>query len=257
MPDQAVEKKNNWLLRVEGVQLGPFPSTRVRNLLVNGEVSLNTEISRDGRSWEKIQAVAEVVPLNMRAQLGDRSAQTLIHARRVAEQQAGKGQRFPVTALLTVTLLIVGIIALSIWRGLPNDIDTPDCNAQAAPYVNWRNCVLIGLDVGTASLVGANLNSAVLRQAKLTATDLRGANLRYTDLSRADMSYAQLNRAVLLGANLQGADLAEADLTDADLRFADLSGSRLVRTILNGARLSEAIWSDGKVCSSGSVGECR
>ncbi|MEN8178438.1 MAG: pentapeptide repeat-containing protein [Pseudomonadota bacterium] len=258
MSDQAAESNNIWFLRVEGAQLGPYPSARVRNLLANGELSLHAEISRDRKSWKKIQSVPEVVPLKLRAQLGDRSAQTLVHARRVAEQQSRtvKSEKFPVAALLVVSLLISGILAVSIWRGLPQERDVPDCSAQAAPQVNWSNCVLIGIDVGAASLAGANLNSANLRQAKLTATNLMAANLRYSDLSGADMSYAQLKQAVLLGANLQGADLAEADLTEADLRFADLTGSRLEGARLNGARLSEAIWIDGKPCAGGSVGKC-
>ncbi len=259
MPDQTAEKKTIWFLRVEGAELGPFPSAKVRNLLVNGELSLNAEISRDRRSWKKIHTVAEVVPVSMRAQMGDRSAQTLVHARHVAEQQARseKSHSFPLAATLTVSLLIAGIIGVSIWRGLPEEHDTPDCKAQAAPNVNWRNCILIGVDAGAASLAGANLNSAILRQAKLTATDLTDANLQYADLSGADLSYAQLNRAVFLGANLQGADLTEADLTAADLRFADLSGSRLERATLHDASLGEAIWIDGKPCGSGSVGKCN
>ncbi len=258
MSEQTTETKNIWFLRIEGALLGPYPSARVRNLLANGELSLNAEISRDRSSWQEIQTVPEVVPLKLRAQMGDRSAQSLIHARRVAEQQVstGKAQGFPFAALLIVTLLISGIIAVSIWRGLPNAGDAPDCSAQAAPQVDWQHCSLIGVDVGAASLAGANLNSAVLRQAKLTATNLTAANLRYADLSGADLSYAQLNLAVLLGANLQGADLSEADLTAADLRFADLTGSRMERANLAGASLGEAIWIDGKPCASGSVSKC-
>ncbi|MDJ0807297.1 MAG: pentapeptide repeat-containing protein [Gammaproteobacteria bacterium] len=259
MSEQAADTRQIWFLRVEGAQLGPYSSARIRSLLTNGELSLQAEISRDKRNWQKIHRVAEVVPMKLRAQLGDRSAQSLVHARRINEQQTGTGERrgFPVVALSVTLLLISAVLALSLWSGLPQEQNAADCSAKAAPRVNWRHCVMRGIDVGDASLAGANLDSAILREAKLTATDLSGANLRYADLSGADMSYAQLNRAALIGANLQGANLAEADLTDTDLRFADLSGVRLQGALLSRTRFDEAIWIDGKPCAAGSVGECR
>lgn len=258
MSEQRTERENSWFLQVEGVLQGPYPSARVRHLLLEGEVSPQDGISPDRKSWRKIQEVAEVVPLKMRAQLGDRSAQAMMHARRITDEQSGAGraQGFPLVSLLVAMLIVSGIIAGSIWLGLPEQPDEPDCQAPAGPGVNWRNCILIGLDTGAASLAGANLNSAVLRKAKLTATHLAGADLSYADLVGADLSYARLNDAVMVGANLQTAKLVEADLTGADLRFADLTGSRLDGASLRGVRLGGAIWTDGLVCTSESVGRC-
>ena len=258
MANLTEEKPNHWFLRLEGVQLGPFPSTRVRRMLLDGDVTLQAEISRDRSRWVKIQSVAEVLPPNLRAQLGDSSARSRLHARRIAQQSdlTGERQRFPVTALLVSSLLLGGIIAVSLWKGLPREEQSADCDAKPAPNVNWRNCVLVGVDAGAASLEGANLDSAVLRQAKLTATRLNGANLRYADLSGADLSYAQFTGAVLLGANLRGADLTQSDLREADLRYADLTGCRLDQALLSEARFDGAIWLDGQNCADNSVGAC-
>jgi hypothetical protein len=255
--NQIVDDKTGWYVRVEGAQLGPYPSTRVRSLLMNGGLSLASEISRDRRRWQKIRDVAEVVPLKLRAELGDRSAQKLIHARRLAEQAgAERRQGFPILAFSVLLLIVLAIVGLALWRGFPQEETRADCRAPAAPGVNWSNCVHNGLDVGASSLQGANLTSARMRRAKLTATNLTGAKLRYADLSGADMSYAQLAQADLLGANLQGADLSAADLSAADLRYADMTGGRVERALLRGAKLTGSIWVDGRVCAEGSVGKC-
>lgn len=248
----------SWYLRVEGAQLGPYSSSRVRSLLVNGQVSLTNEISGDRQHWRKIREVAEVVPLNLRAELGDRSAQALVHARRVAAQQANidRKERFPIAAFSLVFLLVTSVVGFAVMKGLSKRDVSVDCQALPAPGVNWSNCILPDLDVGNASLQGADLSSAVLQRAKFTATNLQMAKLRYADLSGADMSYAQLVRADLLGANLQYADLSMCDLINADLRFADLTNGRMDGALLTGARFSGTIWLDGSVCAEGSIGEC-
>jgi uncharacterized protein YjbI with pentapeptide repeats len=157
--------------------------------------------------------------------------------------------------LISLLLILFGVGSV-IWLDRPKQMVQPDCNAPAGPGVDWRNCVMPELDVGSASLFGADLNSAVLRQAKLTATDLSGSDLRYADLQGADLSYARLRRADMQGADLSQANLLQADLAGADLRYADLSGSRLQGANLNAVRLGGAIWTNGKVCAETSFGRC-
>ncbi|MDD2309382.1 MAG: pentapeptide repeat-containing protein [Desulfuromonadaceae bacterium] len=101
-------------------------------------------------------------------------------------------------------------------------------------------------------LLGANLHGANLRAADLRGADLRGANLR-----GADLSWAYLSEAKLSGANLREADLSWADLRGANLNWANLSGANLNGAYLNGAYLSETMWTDGRLCKSGSIGMCK
>jgi uncharacterized protein YjbI with pentapeptide repeats len=66
----------------------------------------------------------------------------------------------------------------------------------------------------------------------------------------------------LVGANLVGADLSRANLVGADLRGADLShaylmGANLQNSRQDGANFSGAVWTDGRVCREGSIGDCR
>ncbi len=145
---------------------------------------------------------------------------------------------------------------------------------------NCPGCRLYGAALGSASLSGACLPSANLAGADLRSADLSGANLTGTYLTGADLSGASLSGAYLTGGKLVGAilvdadlshadltfwaDLSGADLTGADLSGADLSagsqylsGANLTGTILTGANLSGTIWTDGRVCASDSIGECR
>lgn len=249
---------NNWYVRLAGIEHGVYTSAGVRRLLLDGDAGLQDQISTDCEHWREIREVAEVIPLRMRADLGDRSAQVLLHARRHTSQEAGEGLAtgFPLSSMISVMMLISGLLGLGIWVGVPKEIDEPQCQAEAGPGVNWRYCILPGKDVGAASLVGANLNSAILRTANFMATNLHRADLSYADLRGADLSYARLSEAVMVGANLQKADLSEADLSHTDLRFADLSGARLDGVKLEGTMLGDAIWVDGTTCRVESVGSC-
>jgi hypothetical protein len=247
-----------WYVKHEGRMAGSLTEARIRQLLLEGELGLSDEISMDNESWQHILSVPSVVPLQLRADSGDKEALAKIAAReKVRANDRAESRQLPVVPL-TVSLLVVGFVLLvSLLIGMPGVSDTPQCDAPPAPGVNWRNCLLSGVDVGSASLAGANLNSSVLREAKLSATDLTAADLGYADLQQADLRYAQLNGAILLGANLQNADLRDADLSQADLRFADLTGSRLSDALLQGARMDKAIWIDGKTCGNASIGVCK
>ena len=258
MKPQDEKSPQAWFVNHEGLVTGPHPGARIRQLLLEGGLGLSDEISVDKKSWQKIVEVPSVVPLQLRADSGDKEAMAKVAAReKVRAKDRARKRKVPVVPLV-VSLLVVGLTLLvSLMIGMPENVDTPQCDAPPAPGVNWRNCLLPGLDVGAASLAGANLNSSVLRQAKLSATDLTAADLGYADLRRADLRYAQLRGASLLGANLQNADLRDADLSYADLRFADLTGSRLNAALLQNARLDSAIWVDGNTCGGDSIGRCR
>lgn len=258
MPARISEQEKAWYLRIENIVQGPYSSTRVRQLLLNGNADLSHEISVDRDNWQQLRDISEVVPVNLRAKLGDQAALVLIQARQQAEPDAlvAETRGFPVAASLVVVFLIVGVLGIAVRQDKPGQVEEPNCAAPAAPAVNWKNCFLSHKDVGAASLAGANLNSAIFRHAKLTATNLMESDLRYADLRGADLSYAQLNHARMQGANLRDCDLSQADLKAADLGYADLTGCRITGANLSVARLGGAIWIDGRTCSMDSVGRC-
>lgn len=55
---------------------------------------------------------------------------------------------------------------------------------------------------------------------------------------------------------MQEARLEGARFDQADLSYADLRGTYLGGLDLEGVRLSRTVWTDGRVCAEGSVGEC-
>lgn len=72
------------------------------------------------------------------------------------------------------------------------------------------------------------------------------------NLSNANLEGINLQGAYLKGAKLQNTILRNAKLIDVYLYKADLTGADLT-----GADLSKAIWTDGRVCAFGSIGQCN
>ncbi len=75
--------------------------------------------------------------------------------------------------------------------------------------------------------------------------------------TRCDLSGANLS-----GANLKGANLSWTNLSETNLSGANLTGANLYETVLSwpnltGTKLSGAIWTDGRTCAQGSVGQCN
>ena len=86
----------------------------------------------------------------------------------------------------------------------------------------------------------------------LSGLQLVGVNLSRCNLKGVDLSHANLERADLEESNLERADLAGANLKMSNLRLSGMTGANLENAIMDGA-----VWRDGRVCASGSVGQCR
>ncbi len=242
------EKDTNqikWYIRRAGRQAGPYTSAAVRRMLLQGQVHLDDEVSRDRQAWRPVQAVAEVVPPQIRA--GGDGASAL-----------GLKQRHPVPLLaIGLALALVGAaMGFGVWWGGAIPGAGSDCQAIAAPGVDWRNCRLAGLRTAGVDLRGARLQNADLSGAGLAGSDLSQANLDYISLRQADLAYAILRTASLRGADLRQADLTNADLVDVDLSFADMTQAIISGADLTGAVLDNAIWIQGQACAPRSRGGC-
>ena len=142
------------------------------------------------------------------------------------------------------------------------------CTDTAAPAVQWRRCLLDGVDLSSenvsggdlrdasfkrADLTGAKLANIQGRRAKFVSASMGGADLSGADLVQADLTNADLSGANLKGANLRGARLFQANMRNVDLTDAVLTGADLLHVDFSGAR-----WTDGRtVCADGSSGSCR
>lgn len=232
----------SWFVRRAGSVRGPFSSAKVRHFVLEGRLQLDDEVSADRRDWQRLGAVAEVVPLELREDGGEL-------ARREAE--ARRGDRWRVMrAGLVVSALIVGMVVLVLQVGGSDPVPERDCTAPPRAGIDLEGCRLSGRDLSAADLAGARLLNAVLDGSRLVGANLEGAVLRYANLAAADLSYARLAGADLTGADLRRADLTNADLSGADLRHADFGGARLGSARFEGARLEGALWNDGRPCSA-------
>lgn len=75
--------------------------------------------------------------------------------------------------------------------------------------------------------------------------------LRTKKCPGCDFYRANFNRLDLREVNLKGANLAYATFREATLFGADLTGADLRGTVFDGA-----VWIDGTICQTGSVGAC-
>jgi len=180
-----------------------------------------------------------------------------------SERAAGPGTEAPGeerNLLLPVAVILIVVLALAMyffWYQPRPYGAAPNCQSAPIPGANWSGCALSGRNLRRAPLDGAKLGSSTLVSANLREANLAGADLSFANLDAADARDANLQTASLKGATLRSTRLAGADLRDTDLTYADLQGADLGDAQLQGARLDHAIWTDGRVCAAGSVGECR
>ena len=131
-----------------------------------------------------------------------------------------------------------------LWSTDFSDADLKGADLSHALGLNavWRNAVLDSARLDSADLKGADFDSASLIGASLV-----GANLQATSLFNADFSGTDLRNADLRNAFMNLADFSGADLREADLRLTEFRGTRF----------DGALWTDGKICATGSIDQCR
>ena len=241
----AVKKKGSgleWFVRRGQSVRGPFSSTRVRHFVLEGKLELDDEVSADRHNWQRLGAVDEVVPLQMRSDTGGLAGQRPVEK---------TGNLRAIRGILVATLVIVALTLGVYFAGSPQPEGERDCARPPGPGVHLEGCRLSGADMAQADLKGARLANAILSAARLSGADLSESDARYVDFTGADLSYAQLQKASLKGANLRLIDATNADFRGADMSFADLGGARVGGAQFGGANLEGAIWVDGRPCDAG------
>lgn len=286
----------HWYVRNKNKVIGPFPTGQIQQAVLLGRISAMAEVSRDQEEWTPLRHCPQLIPDVMKGDTNDEHMrERLAAARRWADERrrerrdgeedpARKGpgrrnqesyttleyrdhreavtqslipSREKVVLVMLFVLIVLGAGVYAGFHWIPKAPATPQCEAEARPGVNWRQCNKAGLQLLKTDLSQAQLNSANLQGANLFGTTFVHADLSYADLSSSNLSFTDFQQASLKGANLRAADLSKANFTAADLSYADLQGAKLADTHLDGANLSDTIWVDGRTCLKGSVGVCR
>lgn len=285
-----------WFTRRRGAVSGPYPSGLISRYLILGRLDLTDELSVDRKDWQPVFAHPELIPpvlllpddaegreARLQARLrederrnvhrpGDKAAGRPAEERRAPEPaefihhraqrhrlaQAERRETVPGSVPWVLAgVAVVLVLGLLMLQGDGSQALTrPDCMAPAAPGVNWSYCRKSGLDLRGVDLSGSVLTSTDFMAARLAGARLSGAELDYADLRRADLRDCDLVEASLVGAILQDTLLDGARISGANLAYADLRGTSLDGVNLEGVRLGRAVWTDGRVCAEGSVGEC-
>ncbi|MDP2834127.1 MAG: pentapeptide repeat-containing protein [Pseudomonadota bacterium] len=277
-----------WYLRHEGKIVGPYPPPQVEELLHAGEISGDWEISLDERDWlplkesdqfstqeatpqtdqtagkmawaeerqrarERWQGVSDDEPVPRNAEI-DESRRLALgldqqHTERLVSAERARRPSWLIGPLALLALAVVGV---AVWWGQSKQPiqaalnQAVNCAAPAAEGINWSSC-----DKRGAALAGALLRNARLDRTRLEDARLAGAVMEYASAVGANLRNADLRGAKLTAVDLSGADLSGADLSGANLRYAAIKD-----TLLAGTRMDHVVWSDGRTCAVGSVGEC-
>ncbi len=257
--DHVSPDKINWLPVGELPELLPDEALRTAGASAAETGGWEEERSKAARRWADERRSQEAVhPEAERRHIGQGPEDTASRRHDAEDWETPKEERprFMGTALALAALALFAVIAAALHNPVnPVKVGlappTPDCTGRAAPEVNWSGCDKQGI-----WLAGVNLSGAALARTRLNSAQLSEADLSYAKLPDADLSFANLTGAKLVSADLKNTDLSHAELREANLRYADLRGANLLDTGLQGAALDYATWSDGRVCKTGSVGQC-
>ncbi|MCG7899896.1 MAG: pentapeptide repeat-containing protein [Candidatus Thiodiazotropha lotti] len=134
------------------------------------------------------------------------------------------------------------------------------CKLEPEAQCSWA--ILIdtkapGVDMHESSLASARLDRSNFERANFSRSIFQLANLKDTNLMLSNLEHAHMHGVNLQNANLMLANLTGASLFDADLSGADLRGANLQGAILIKAKFDHAIWTDGRICAEGSIGQCN
>ncbi len=280
--------KELWFVRRDDEIRGPYRWSVIEREVGLGRIHAAHRLSRDQVSWLSLEAIwpGGQVPRSLAGSASDerrKQRRTVISdtsieqragdERREAEDREVVGRRVRSERVwaglspsprpaMRVPLLAIGLalsasLALATHLSLPARAAAPDCRAAAASKANWDFCAKPKQQLARGNLAGMSARNAQLSGADLSNTNLRDVDFAYADLSATDFTLADARHARLVGASLRKAVFNHARLRGADLSFADLSGASMVDVDLRAARLGNAIWTDGRVCATDSVGACK
>ncbi|THK42428.1 pentapeptide repeat-containing protein [Methylophaga sp. SB9B] len=278
-----------WYTRQNKTVNGPFTMALLKSNLQLGRINPQTEISADQQHWQPLSEILEqevvepIIPppltIDERDGFDRRNDQPLTEAEREMrrEQRRKQEPEFLIQQrqqrsellqrlkperparfwpILIIALILIGIFVSAFLFPTPSTLSDADCDSAPAPEVNWENCLKPGMNISSVNMTKANLRNSALAMSNMMNSDLHEADLSYADLQLTNLSYANLQGSNLKGANLQQADLSYSNLTYSDLSFANLRDAKLGGSELQNAILDKAIWIDGRICATGSVGKC-
>jgi len=297
MNDSDDNIRHTWYVRHAGRVSGPFLSGHIQRQVLLGRFKSDDEISHDQHSWTRLGSHPELMPDILKADPDDPLVRDrLAAARRWADDGGEPSSLLSRQPLYDpehpdtgygdyshsahsvleekliqtrhdrwrnniISVFILAAIAAAMYlyfsRVAPVSDKPVDCSAAPTVGISLSNCFLQGVSYAGMDVSDARLNNANLTGANLRSTKLNNSDLSYSILSLAVVQGASLHGARLVGADFNAADLRDADFGDADLSYANLYSANITNADLSGAKLDQAIWIDGRVCQSGSVGTCR
>lgn len=163
--------------------------------------------------------------------------------RRVQYQRIGKHGRLMFECLAYLDFKDCLLDGIDLWGANLRGSDLSRASLQSACLVdaNLAKSHIFSADFKECNLKRAGLEWINARQTRFVEADLRKANMKEGDFSGADFSRADLRGADLTGANLSGAGFCGANLGGAVLRWADMRDAHFKDALLDRTDLREAV----------------
>lgn len=276
--DKTIEstKQNLWYIRRNGQVKGPYPCGGVRRFVLLGRVTMDDQVSNDGKRWRPVSEVPDVIPPEIRKAMAEGTSDLLIASRmrederngrerRVASDDAEfkrrrKGERRQAeleimqhhrkakTDLLErrrkkpLPLFAMGVMGVLVVLGIGLGFylgapeSIPDPDCGSAPMPGVN---WRNCRMDSIRLDGVDMDHALLNNGIFRGAKLTGSKLNDSDMKYVDFSGTDLSYAELKRAAMKGATLRNADLSYADLTGADLSFADLTGANLGGSKLQQ------------------
>lgn len=282
---------HKWYVMRTGKVQGPFSYNILLKLGRLGRLKPTDKLSHDQEKWRKAASYPALFPsestpiqlkddersgLDRRDELNQTNETVGEHQRQKVDRRSQEApetierrkmrtklleainkshtkDHFPLATIIIAVIVVISLAVMFTPSDEPVDID---CNAPADVGVVWDNCRLSNLSLVEGELNGASIKNADLSGGNFTSARMVKVDFSFSNLNKANFQSANLNNAVLVGVDMQSANLYSVSLRESDLSYADLRGANLKNADLTNALFSKTIWTDGKICAAGSVGEC-
>lgn len=260
-----------WLIN-RGEQIsGPFPEPYICEQILIGRIREDDMLSLDGHAWHSYRDIAEIV-----AEIG-----RLLDSGRISDNPAWGEERVRATMRRIDERKRPDRRAMEdvdvagqphVWQSRRQGSERRQSSETVEQHTyrqmltdvdRWlrqhrlRNGWAIAVLLVFAVLVGLTLNH--FQAVTPIYIGLKPAKHACNLAPAKDVDWHGCDKSgyLLAGADLRNANLAGINFAGANLSYADFSGAEMSGAQLNGAILTGARWMDGRICATGSVGECR
>ncbi|MFK5984140.1 MAG: pentapeptide repeat-containing protein [Pseudomonadota bacterium] len=270
-----MSNKSLWYWKKDGKIKGPFAAGLIQQYIILRRVHPNDLMSKDKKLWRKASTINQLIPEVVKNKHIENYDERLKAAKRWADDRGNSrdnladekfNQRKHVTrigihtlgwkSMVIVILVLIAVIYAIFYFTPERLISAVDCLAKPVAGINLQACALARKNFSNLDIQNANFKNALMQDINLSHSILSHSQMQYSQLANSNLTGTKLDHSDLTAASLSNAILKGTDFSYANLSYANLHRAKVSNIKLIGANLSKAIWFNGQVCATGSIGRC-